>query len=378
MKDGLENIDELFKQTFDGFESNVDPSVWSNVQSSIGSGSGGSSTPQVDPSVVTSIAGKSLAVKIVAGVALLGAVATSVYFIPDLFKDKENVVVENVTTDEETPIDVIEENEAVIAEETSNDQVTNSIVDVGNTEESNSVITVETNVLESEANISINDEQVNSNVEASTEAKSEATTKQELSTTKTNNSVKKNSPVKVDEPVDFSVKLNADVIKGKAPLTVQFDAYGEGVEQYFWNFSDDSDEEVEESPIHIFQSEGTYSVSLTGLDKYGNTKKVTQVIIVEKDYSSLIHTPIQNQISPNGDGENDILKVRGKNIEKISVRIADSKGNPVYFMKSLDEVWNGKDQNGNALNQGQYYMTIVAIGKDGKKHTERTVINLWD
>ena len=94
MKDGLENIDEVFKQAFDGFEANVDPSVWSNIQSSISSGSGGNSTPQVDPSAATGVVGKSLALKIVAGVALVTTVATSVYFIPGLFENEETVITE--------------------------------------------------------------------------------------------------------------------------------------------------------------------------------------------------------------------------------------------------------------------------------------------
>ena len=54
----------------------------------------------------------------------------------------------------------------------------------------------------------------------------------------------------------------------------------------------------------------------------------------------------------------------------------DSKGEPVYFMDSLDDVWDGKDQSGNNLIQGQYLMVVVAVGTDGEKHVKKQVINL--
>ena len=92
MKKGLENIDEVFKQAFDGFEANVDPSVWNNIQSSIASGSGAGSS--VKPSsATTSVVGKSFVLKLVAGVLAISSIATGVYFITDNPKteDEKNI-----------------------------------------------------------------------------------------------------------------------------------------------------------------------------------------------------------------------------------------------------------------------------------------------
>ena len=87
MKEGLENIDKIVKQAFDGFEANVDPSVWGNIQSSIASSAG--SVP-----AATSVVGKSLAIKIVAGVLAVSSIATGAYFIVNDAENKENTIAE--------------------------------------------------------------------------------------------------------------------------------------------------------------------------------------------------------------------------------------------------------------------------------------------
>ncbi|OFY94768.1 MAG: hypothetical protein A3K10_10310 [Bacteroidetes bacterium RIFCSPLOWO2_12_FULL_31_6] len=115
MKNGLENIDEVFKQAFDGFQPNVDPSVWNNIQNSIASGNGGAnSTPKINPSTATGFVGKSLALKFVAGVVLLGAVATTAYIV--LTSEKGNGVTKNVIADN-TSNQLIEKTITPIVEE---------------------------------------------------------------------------------------------------------------------------------------------------------------------------------------------------------------------------------------------------------------------
>lgn len=375
MKDGLENIDEVFKQAFDGFEANVDPSVWNNVQNSINSGVG--STPQVEPSSIAGV-GKSLALKIVSGVAIVGTVATAIYVAPDLLKDKETTVAENAVIEEDLT-ESVEGNETTntIGAVDKNETVTeNSVVEL---EESNSEVKLDNSIEESNS-IERNEVEVKNSVETSenqpeqnksTVAASNAPTTKEKESNKP--VAKENNSPKIKESVKLTVTMDVDIAKGKAPLSVQFDAFGNGV-QYFWDFSDGSDQVSEESPIHIFEREGTYNVTLTGIDKNGNTKTDFKTIIVEKDVSSSIDK-LPNIFTPNGDGENDFYKIRGKNISRIQVKISDGK-NIVYFMNSLDDKWDGKDQSGNDLNQGQYYITVIAVGTDGEKHIKRQAVNL--
>lgn len=120
MKDGLENIDEVFKQAFDGFEANVDPSVWTNIQQSISSGG---VTPQADPvsSAVVSSTVKSVVVKIAATVLAVGTIATATYYIATSPSEKEEVMAENTIVEEagaETPI----EKEAIVITEATKEE----------------------------------------------------------------------------------------------------------------------------------------------------------------------------------------------------------------------------------------------------------------
>ncbi|MBL4594810.1 MAG: PKD domain-containing protein [Flavobacteriales bacterium] len=276
MKDGLENIEEVFKQAFDGFESNVDPSVWNNIQNSISSGSGSGSTPQVDPSAVASTVGKSLALKIVAGVVLVSAVATSAYFIPELFEDKGNVVTENLATENIVAEDVVAET-LVEKTPTINTEFTkgeNQTPEYAVQIEDDFSVENDNEVLENTTNQSENNKEITISNAESSETSTESETANNFNKTFVKPASKKlGQSVKPEIVEKLSVKINVDVIKGKVPLTVQFDAIGDGV-QYYWDFSDDSDETNEESPIHMFQKEGTYRVKLTGIDNEGNRKKI--------------------------------------------------------------------------------------------------------
>lgn len=375
MKDGLENIDEVFKQAFDGFEANVDPSVWSNVQSSINSGAG--STPQVDPSTIAGV-GKSLALKIVAGAAIVGTLATATYFVPDLFKNKETIVAEN-TVEEEDLIEVHEGDETTVAVAVVDNNVKDEVV--AEIEESN--IIASNNESITEANNPEKEDVVIENLVATSENKtennnstSEASNSESTKDAETKSGViKNNNSSTVKESIKLTVKINVNVISGKAPLTVQFDAYGEGAVVYEWSFDDNSEKVIEDSPVHTFIKEGNYFVKCVGVDDEGNSKDAYKTIIVEKNISSSL-MPLQNVITPNGDGHNDFIKVRGENIDKVSVRITKLNGDVVYIMDSMDDRWDGKDMSGNKLVQGQYLMIVVAKGTDGENLQERTIVNL--
>jgi len=77
------------------------------------------------------------------------------------------------------------------------------------------------------------------------------------------------------------VNINSDITQGKAPLTVNFysditDSDG-NITSYYWDFNDGTTSE-ESSPIHIFKSSGTYTVTLTAFDNDGG-KAIDSIII---------------------------------------------------------------------------------------------------
>lgn len=74
----------------------------------------------------------------------------------------------------------------------------------------------------------------------------------------------------------------ADILVGTAPLTVSFmnRSFGEAT-KFIWNFGDGKSS-MEENPVHIYKSPGTYGVSLTIFDKDGkfDIKLLDDLIVV--------------------------------------------------------------------------------------------------
>jgi gliding motility-associated-like protein len=84
---------------------------------------------------------------------------------------------------------------------------------------------------------------------------------------------------------------------------------------------------------------------------------------------------IPNAFTPNGDGENDVLYVRGQNIEKMTFRIFDRWGEKVFESHDPDQGWDGTYQ-GRALDPDVYvyYLEITCVGD--KKYFEKGNITL--
>lgn len=81
---------------------------------------------------------------------------------------------------------------------------------------------------------------------------------------------------------------------------------------------------------------------------------------------------VPNLFSPNGDGNNDYLKVYGTNLKEISLKIYDTQGTLLYNSSSLQEVltkgWDGT-YNGRTMPQGSYLWSISGEFLDGTQFT---------
>lgn len=75
---------------------------------------------------------------------------------------------------------------------------------------------------------------------------------------------------------------------------------------------------------------------------------------------------VPNTFSPNGDGQNDVLYVRGLCIRELSFKIYDRWGNQVYSTTEKMEGWDGK-YNGQAAQAGVYVYYVEAILTTGEQ-----------
>jgi len=74
---------------------------------------------------------------------------------------------------------------------------------------------------------------------------------------------------------------------------------------------------------------------------------------------------VPNAFSPNGDGENDVLYIKGNSIKSIDFIIYDRWGNKVFESENINNGWNGTYK-GQPLNTGTYVYYLSATMFDGK------------
>ena len=369
MKNKIDKIEDVFGQDFGGFEADVDPSVWSNVQQSINVNSATSATTM---SVV-----KTSVFKIAASIIAVGSLVTATYLLT-----KENVVNrDEITQQEEVIENESKENKVLVskAEKANqivfvNDEVVADII--VNKERDNSTDVVDDSqqqVLggDIEQITDQNNTQIDDVEFASSQNNAQGSNSTVRSNENNNSEKEEQDLLPVLEP--FNVGILTNVTEGFAPLEVEFDVSGSLVSS-LWDFKD-GQKSYQKNVFHTFNKPGTYVVVLDVLDKYNRNRKITQTIVVKSDYPSSL-APIQNVITPNGDFQNDVFQIKGINLEKLEVFILDRNGKLVHSLRSVDDVWNGADQSGEMVVNGMYIVSGVVVGLDGKQYPIRSTINV--
>jgi len=108
--------------------------------------------------------------------------------------------------------------------------------------------------------------------------------------------------------------------------------------------------------------EGTYTLIVVDSLACKNTYAVD---ILNLEFDCDYHIYLPNVFSPNGDGENDILYVKGKGIETINLTIYNRWGNKVFESNDLLQGWDGT-YNGNEQGNGVFVYYITATFIKGK------------
>jgi gliding motility-associated-like protein len=115
-----------------------------------------------------------------------------------------------------------------------------------------------------------------------------------------------------------------------------------------------------EDPQYDAGSAGSYPVQLTVFNIGGCIDSFALNVCIEP--STDIFIP--DIFSPNGDGNNDQLFVRGGGIASMAFRIYDRWGGVVFEAGNNDQGWDGTSANG-AAPSGVYVYTLLANMADG-------------
>jgi gliding motility-associated-like protein len=117
---------------------------------------------------------------------------------------------------------------------------------------------------------------------------------------------------------------------------VQFTNLSQNASTYLWTFGDGGTSTVTD-PSHFYKKTGTYTVCLVARTTEGCTDTVCKT--VEADIHTAVDIP--TGFSPNGDGNNDVLYVRGGAIETMNLKIFNRWGEMVFESSDLAVGWDG-------------------------------------
>lgn len=185
---------------------------------------------------------------------------------------------------------------------------------------------------------------------------------------------------------DFSV----DPVTGEAPLEVSFTNNSINATDYRWYIYQDFDRivdaaiSVEDSLLldgvaidedlgpYTYSHPGNYLVKLIVSSNKGPEICIDEFVLntpIVVD-TSLVQVP--NVFTPNGDGMNDVFKVKSQSLKSFHASIFNRWGRVVYEWKDPDGGWNGKI-NGKWATPGTYFYVITAMGREEekKKYTKK-------
>lgn len=147
-----------------------------------------------------------------------------------------------------------------------------------------------------------------------------------------------------------------------------------GATRYKWLFGDNDTLftiRPDTTVRHLFNASGTYNSCLVAYNNAGCSD--TTCLPISVTINSLLDVP--NAFSPNGDGQNDRVYVRGYGIDRMTWTIYNRWGTVVYKSTDPYEGWDGSF-NGKLQPQDVYHYTLVIEFSSKERMTKKGDITL--
>ena len=375
MSDKLDNIKELFKDSFENFEADVDSSIWENVSSQIGGqatapdASSAASSSSGSSAVVGSVAVKTIAIVGTAGLLSLGAyylINSDSNEVPQVVNELPTDIIENedqeknIINSEETAVsqDLSTEEDASYISATSQQPIAVEIA-------SNETQTTEPTVVD------------NNEAKAETQITEPSKAVAVMTNTEVKAAEKENV---INEPeitpvakVHLLASIYASEKSGKKPLNVDFENKGSQSSDIRWKIAGEHLYDQEQMINHTFERSGKYWVVVEIRDETGQKSRDSIEIAVEGN--SLIKVP--NVFTPNGDGVHDAFVIETEDIKSLRCSIMDRTGKIVFQWDNIYGHWDGRDMSGREMQPGTYFYVVEAVDTDDTLYRRKGTVSLY-
>lgn len=148
---------------------------------------------------------------------------------------------------------------------------------------------------------------------------------------------------------------------------MQFTDASGGAVSWSWDFGDGLGGSTDQDPQYTYLTGGTYTIEQVVTSAFGCTDTAYATIEISDE---LIYPPVlPSGFTPNGDGENDILIVRGGPFETVNLKVYNNWGNLMFESDAADEGWDGTWK-GVMQPDEDYIYTIYAVTIDGTEYRQ--------
>ncbi len=164
----------------------------------------------------------------------------------------------------------------------------------------------------------------------------------------------------VKESPKISYTYSTQALGGE--FNVSFINTSTNSDYYIWMFGDTliaGNISYDINPNHSYSNTGQYPVTVYASNSFGCTSLYSNSIYVKTNNALFIPTTF----TPNGDGKNDIFRVRGDQFLLKEMAIYDQWGTLVYRTDASLPYWDGKSQ-GDVLQNATYVYRINLIDQD--------------
>lgn len=143
------------------------------------------------------------------------------------------------------------------------------------------------------------------------------------------------------------------------------------VQAWEWDFGD-GNRSTQPNPLHEYRAPGRYPVTAQITDQGG----CQYTLSYQMEVTQPSGLTIPGAFSPNGDQVNDFLQIEYYQLGEFRIDILDQRGQTVFASENPDFRWDGSDQAGQRLPEGEYLVVIQATDSKGNPIAQKGQVYL--
>lgn len=135
----------------------------------------------------------------------------------------------------------------------------------------------------------------------------------------------------------------------------------------------DGDSSIDCQAVHTYPDTGHYQVQLIVTSVNGCVDTTYRIIEIKKFFTLYI----PNAFTPNDDGRNDLLILKGEGVMDFRFRVFNRRGQMVFQSRNIANSWNGAHlDTGKQVPEGAYMYDLRVEDTNQKKHQYNGIVNV--